>query len=208
MIRVVAFDVMDTLLTDPFRAALEAATGLTLAELMSRRDPAVYPAFERGELTEEAYWAHHAALGVEVDPAAFHATRRAGTRWRPGMAALLSDLEGRVRRVGASNYPVWIEELITGPLAGVLDEVLASHHLGARKPDHAFYERLLERLGCAAAEVAFIDDREVNVVAAREVGLPAHHVAGDELDAASGIRRWLIDRGVPITREPGRPAVS
>lgn len=199
MIHVVAFDVMDTLLTDPFRAALEAATGLTLVELMARRDPAVYPAFERGELTEEQYWAHHAALGVEVDPAAFHAVRRAGTRWLPGMAALLADLEGKVRRVGASNYPVWIEELIAGPLAGRLDEVLASHHLGARKPDHVFYERLLERLGRAASEVAFIDDREVNVVAARELGLPAHHVVSDDPEAAVGIRRWLREQGVPIS---------
>jgi HAD superfamily hydrolase (TIGR01509 family) len=207
VIRVVAFDVMDTLLTDPFRAALEAATGLTLAELMARRDPGVYPAFERGELSEEAYWEHHAALGVEVDPVAFHTARRAGTRWLPGMAALLADLEGRVRRVGASNYPVWIEELIAGPLAGHLDEVIASHHLGARKPDHLFYERLLDRLGHPAAEVAFIDDREVNVVAAREVGLPAYHVVGDGLDAAAGVRRWLIARGVPIARQLG-PAVS
>lgn len=207
MIQVVAFDVMDTLLTDPFRAALEAGTGLTLAELLTRRDPAVYPAFERGELSEEDYWAHHAALGVEVDPAAFHAVRRAGTRWLPGMAALLADLEGRVRRVGASNYPVWIEELIAGPLAGQLDEVLASHHLGARKPDHAFYDRLLERLGCAPAEVAFVDDREVNVVAAREVGLAAYLVVGDGLDAATGVRRWLVERGVPITPRVG-PAVS
>lgn len=207
MIQVVAFDVMDTLLTDPFRAALEAGTGLTLAELLTRRDPAVYPAFERGELSEEDYWAHHAALGVEVDPAAFHAVRRAGTRWLPGMAALLADLEGRVRRVGASNYPVWIEELIAGPLAGQLDEVLASHHLGARKPDHAFYDRLLERLGCAPAEVAFVDDREVNVVAAREVGLAAYLVVGDGLDAAAGVRGWLVERGVPISRRVG-PAVS
>jgi len=203
VIRVVAFDVMDTLLTDPFRAALEAATGLTLVELMARRDPTVYPAFERGELTEQEYWAHHAALGVEVDPAAFHAVRRAGTRWLPGMAALLADLEGRVRRVGASNYPVWIEELIAGPLAGQLDEVLASHHLGARKPDHAFYERLLDHLGCAATEVAFVDDREVNVLAARELGLPAYHVSGDQCEAAAGIRGWLIDHGVAISPVSG-----
>ena len=206
MIHVVAFDVMDTLLTDPFRAALEAATGLTLVELMARRDPAVYPAFERGELTEAQYWAHHAALGVEVDPAAFHAVRRAGTRWLPGMAALLVDLEGQVRRVGASNYPVWIEELIAGPLDGRLDEVVASHHLGARKPDHAFYERLLARLGRAAGEVAFVDDREVNVLAARELGLPAYHVVGDDPDAAVGIRRWLRELGVAISPSP-RPGV-
>ena len=201
MIRAVAFDVMDTLLTDPFRAALEAATGLSLQQLMTRRDPEVYPAFERGEISESAYWHHHAALGVEVDPAAFHAVRRTGTRWLPGMEHLLDELEGVVLRVGASNYPVWIEELIEGPLAGRLDRVLASCHLGARKPDQAFYDRLLARLGLPAAEVAFVDDREVNVVAAREVGMAAHLVAGEGVSAALGIRGHLADLGVPITRE-------
>ena len=202
MIRAVAFDVMDTLLADPFRAALEAATGLTVRELMTRRDPAVYPAFERGEISESAYWDHHAALGVEVDPAAFHAVRRAGTRWLPGMESLLLELEGRVLRVGASNYPVWIEELIEGPLAGRLDRVVASCHLGARKPHHAFYERLLTHLDLSAAAVAFVDDREVNVVAAREVGMSAHLVAGEGLAAATGVRRYLADLGVPVAREP------
>ncbi|TVR18324.1 MAG: haloacid dehalogenase [Nitriliruptor sp.] len=201
MIRAVAFDVMDTLLSDPFRAALEAATGLSLQQLMTRRDPEVYPAFERGEISESLYWEHHAELGVEVDPAAFHAVRRTGTRWLPGMEHLLAELDGVVLRVGASNYPVWIEELIEGPLAGRLDRVLASCHLGARKPDHAFYDRLLARLGLPAASVAFVDDREVNVVAAREVGMASHLVAGEGLSAAVGVRRYLADLGVPIARE-------
>lgn len=201
MIRVVAFDVMDTLLADPFRAALEAGTGLTLAELTQRRDPAVYPAFERGEVSESAYWSHHAALGVEVDPSAFHTVRRAGTRWLPGMEALLQELDGLVLRIGASNYPVWIEELIQGPLAGRLDRVLASCHLGARKPDREFYERLLARIGHPAHEVAFVDDREVNVRGARAVGMPAHLVDGEGLAAAGRVRDYLVDLGLPIDRD-------
>ena len=200
MIRAVAFDVMDTLLSDPFRAALEAGTGLTFAELMERRDPTVYPAFERGEVSESAYWSHHAALGVDVDPSAFHAVRRAGTRWLPGMEVLLRDLDGVVLRVGASNYPVWIEELTLGPLAGRLDRVLASCHLGARKPDAEFYERLLVRIGHRAAEVAFVDDREVNVAAARAVGMPAHLVEGEGQAAAARVRSYLADLGVRIAR--------
>jgi FMN phosphatase YigB (HAD superfamily) len=97
MITVVAFDIMDTLLRDPFREALRAATGLDLAELRTRRDPALYPAFERGELTEAAYWAGHRAAGLDVDPAAFHRVRRDGIRWLPGMQELLAALRGRVR---------------------------------------------------------------------------------------------------------------
>lgn len=188
MIRVVAFDVMDTLLHDPYREALRAATGLELSQLRDRRDPALYPAFERGELTEAAYWAGHREAGLHVDPAAFHRVRRARSTWLPGMQQLLAELAGRVHRVTASNYPVWIEELAAGSLAGHLDEVLASHHLGARKPDQAFYVRLLERLRVAAAEVAFIDDREANVAAAAEAGMAAHRFVD-----ADGVRAWLTD---------------
>ena len=191
-IQAVAFDVMDTLLSDPFREALLAATGLELRELAQRRDPAVYPAFERGELTEAEYWAHHAALGVDVDPEAFHRVRRAGTRWLEGMRELLVGLEGRVLRIAASNYPIWIEELAAGPLEGVTDRVLASHHLGARKPDAAFYRQLLARVELEACEVAFVDDREENVAGARAVGMPAHLFTG-----SAGLRRWLEELGVP-----------
>ncbi|MFP4233560.1 MAG: HAD-IA family hydrolase [Nitriliruptoraceae bacterium] len=196
MIRAIAFDVMDTLLYDPYREALQAALGeRPLTELRARRDPELYPAFERGEVTEEEYWAGHRAVGLELDPVAFHRVRRAGLRWLPGMRELLVGLAGQVHRVGASNYPVWIEELETGLLAGHLDQVLASHHLGVRKPDPAFYARLLDRLALPAGEVAFVDDREENVAAARAAGLVALRFEG-----AVGVRAWLSELKVGARR--------
>lgn len=184
---------MDTVVRDPYREALEAATGLPVSELFSRRDRSAYPALERGELTEAGYWATYAAAGVEVDVAAFHAARRAGYRWLPGMRALLDDLDGVVRRVVASNYPAWIEEVTATFLDGVFDDVHASCHLGARKPEEAFFVRLLDRLDAGARDVAFVDDREVNVEAARAVGLRAHRFE----DAAS-LREWLRASGLPV----------
>ncbi len=196
MIEVVAFDVMDTLLADPFREALEAATGRSLEEIRTRRDPDAYPAFERAEIDEETYWGRHRERGLEADVAAFHAARRAGTWWLPGMRELVDALAGSVLRVTASNYPVWIEELARGPLAGHLDRVLASHHLGVRKPDPSFYLALLERLDQPAGAVAFVDDREENVAAALEVGMPAHRFMG-----AGTLRAWLVDLGVAVAGE-------
>ncbi|MEX2551092.1 MAG: HAD-IA family hydrolase [Nitriliruptoraceae bacterium] len=193
MIQIIAFDVMDTLLSDPFREALEAGTGRGIEEIRARRDPEAYPALERGEIDEATYWQRHRERGLEVDVAAFHATRRAGTHWLPGMRELLDALEGTVLRVTASNYPVWIEELARGPLAGRLDLVLASHHLGIRKPDLGFYRALLDRLGQPVAAVAFVDDREENVAAARRVGMPAHRFVDAET-----LRVWLTDLGIPL----------
>jgi HAD superfamily hydrolase (TIGR01509 family) len=201
VIAAVAFDLMDTVLTDPFREALEAATGLELDELFARRDPSVYPAFERGEVDEATYWAHYRRAGVEVDPDRFHRVRRAGIAWIPGMPQLLDDLEGRVLRVTASNYPRWVEELAAEHLAGRFDRVLASCHLGARKPEPAFYRRLLAALDLPASAVLFVDDRQINVDAARGAGLAAHRFRGP-----APLRRWLAEHGVEgVVRRSSRP---
>jgi HAD superfamily hydrolase (TIGR01509 family) len=191
--RIVAFDLMDTVVRDPYREALEAATGVPVEELFASRDATAYPALERGDLAEEAYWATYAAAGFEVDVDAFHATRRAGYRWLAGMRELLEDLEGHVHRVVASNYPRWIEEVHDTFLGDAFDDVQASCHLGARKPDPTFYTRLLDVLRAAPDEVAFVDDREANVAAAREVGMHATVFAG-----AEALRHWLRELGVPV----------
>ena len=192
MIRAVAFDLMDTVLSDPFREALQAATGLELEDLFARRDPSVYPAFERGELDEDAYWAHYRAAGIEVDPERFHRVRRAGIGWLPGMPELLDELEGHVLRVTASNYPRWVEDVAADHLDGRFDRVLASCHLGARKPEPDFYRRLLAEIDLPAPAVLFVDDRQANVEAARAEGLAAHRFTG-----VVPLRRWLREHGIP-----------
>lgn len=196
MIRAVALDLMDTVVRDPYREALRASVDASLEELLARRDPDLYPALERGEIDERDYWEHHRAQGIEVHPERFHRVRREGTAWLPGMSALLDDLAGTVLRVTASNYPIWIEELADEVLGDRFDRVLASCHLGVRKPDPRFFERLLVELDLVPQQVAFVDDREVNVAAARRVGLPATGFHG-----ADRLRRWLRDLGVDVTVE-------
>lgn len=183
---VVAFDLMDTLVRDPFREALEAATGLPARELMRIRDPEAYPALERGEITEAAYWGVYYDAGISVQPDVFHAVRREGYAWMPGMREVLAELDGRAHRVVASNYPVWIEEVAAEWLDGLVEEVHGSCHLGVRKPDSRFYERLAAALGVRPADVLFVDDRHDNVEAARDVGM-----AATQFEDAAGVRRAL-----------------
>ncbi len=194
-VRVLLLDVMDTVLRDPYRDALSAATAVPLAELFRRRDADLWPAFERGELDETAYWAGWRAAGIACDVEAFHDARRDGTRWIPGMRELLDELDGVVERVAASNYPVWIEELASDQLAGRFERVLASHHLGVRKPDPVFFERLLDEVDARPGEAVFVDDREPNVQAARDVGITSHRF----VDAAS-LRTWLDEVGIALRR--------
>lgn len=184
---------MDTVIHDPYREALEAATGLSVRELFGRRDADAYPAFERGELSEAAYWAVYREAGIDVDTAAFHAARRSGYRWIDGMRDLIAALAGEAHRVAASNYPRWIDELSETVVAGVFDDVRASCHLGARKPDQEFFARLLEDLEADPEDVLFVDDRESNVEGAEAVGIRGH-----VFEDAATLRVWLRGQGLPV----------
>ncbi|HEX4830893.1 MAG TPA: HAD family phosphatase [Trebonia sp.] len=60
----------------------------------------------------------------------------------------------------------------------LFDDIVYSHEVGLVKPDPRIYALCCQRLEVAPAEVAFLDDREVNVAAARAAGLHAVHFRG------------------------------
>jgi len=207
MIGVVCFDLMDTLVRDPYREALRAATGEGPEGLAARRDPTAWPAFERGEL-DAATFAARVLPDGGFDLAAFDRARRAGYAWLPGMRGLLDELEGVATRWLATNYPAWVEELLAG--RGVLggegvgarvEGVTASYRVGVRKPDPGFFATLLEATGSADApgRCLLVDDRAVNCEAAAAHGLAVHH-----FDGAEGLRRRLALEGLL----PDRPRAA
>lgn len=191
-------DLMGVLVHDPYIEALEAATELPVRELHRHRDPDAWADFECGLIDETEFvgrfWARPDS-GRRVDMGAFHRVRRAGYHWMPGMEALVAD----ARTAGlslhvASNYPVWIEELRERfGLDARFDGVWASCHLGVRKPDPAFYERLLEKVGLPAEHCLFADDRQVNVDAAVALGMRAHLFV-----SAEDLRARLAAEGLPL----------
>jgi putative hydrolase of the HAD superfamily len=69
--------------------------------------------------------------------------------------------------------PLWRSML---PVDEIFEVVVDSGFVGCRKPDHEIYELTLERLGGVDAEgCLFIDDSDVNVDAAAELGMAAVH---------------------------------
>jgi len=64
--------------------------------------------------------------------------------------------------------PLWRPML---PIDEVFEVVVDSAFVGMRKPEPAIYALTLERLGLPAEACAFVDDLEVNVVAAQEAGM-------------------------------------
>jgi putative hydrolase of the HAD superfamily len=68
--------------------------------------------------------------------------------------------------------PLWRTKL---PIDEIFETVVDSGFVGLRKPDRAIYELVLERLGLPAAACAFVDDLEVNIEAARQLGFAVVH---------------------------------
>jgi HAD superfamily hydrolase (TIGR01509 family) len=56
-------------------------------------------------------------------------------------------------------------------IEGLLRGVIISSDVGVRKPDSLIYQHLLERVGCPASELLFVDDRPRNVAAAAALGI-------------------------------------
>jgi len=61
------------------------------------------------------------------------------------------------------------------------------------KPDPAIYEHTLRGLGVTASETLFLDDREVNIRAAQELGMYAVR-----FESIGQLRRELAAAGFPI----------
>ena len=85
--------------------------------------------------------------------------------------------------------PLWRTML---PVDDIFELVVDSAFVGMRKPDPEIYELTIERLGdgISAEECLFVDDIEVNVVAARELGMEAVHFVSNE-QAIAEIRATL-----------------
>ena len=92
-----------------------------------------------------------------------------------------------------SNYPPWYQ--LCDRRLGVTRWVrpsFVSCHTGVRKPDTEAYLGPCRELGVAPADCLFVDDREPNVAAARELGLDALRFDGD----VTALRAALRERGL------------
>lgn len=73
------------------------------------------------------------------------------------------------------------------------DVAVVSWEVGCLKPDPAIYRLTLERLGVAAGEALFVDDRAENVAAAEAVGLRGLQFTDDASTAA--LRERIAEAG-------------
>jgi epoxide hydrolase-like predicted phosphatase len=187
-------------LTSPLQQAfLRAQDGLGIpleaygAAMMtaSARD-GVNPLFalERGDITEADFLGRMErglaeALGREVSLDGFGERLMGALEPNEQLFAYLRGLRARGLRMGllTNNVrewePYWRTML---PVDEVFDVVVDSGFVGMRKPERGIYELTLERLGLPGSECVFLDDLEVNVEAARELGM--HGIVYRDADQA------------------------
>lgn len=82
---------------------------------------------------------------------------------------------GILSNTNAAHWPRLMQEMA---LAGRFDCYFASHHLAAAKPDELIYQKVLAQLKVAPEQILFIDDNQINVDAARRLGMHAQRVKG------------------------------
>lgn len=113
-----------------------------------------------------------------------------------GSAELVTELkELGLRLYGLTN---WQAETFhsaepAAPAIGLMDDVIVSGREGMAKPDRRMFELVVERFGVDPARAVFVDDKVVNVDAARGVGFH-----GIVFTHTAALRRELRALGLPV----------
>jgi putative hydrolase of the HAD superfamily len=103
-------------------------------------------------------------------------------RLYPGASRLIERLSqdyslACLSNTNALHWPRLIDEM---GIDKMFSKLFASHLTGKLKPDPESFEHVLNTLNCDASKILFLDDNEINVKGAQELGLIAKRVSGVE----------------------------
>jgi epoxide hydrolase-like predicted phosphatase len=193
-------------------AAFQDETGISMEQLgramqrVGERD-GEYPLFrlERGEVSEAEFldnlsWGLEAELGHRPTLHRFRDIYFDALHPNEPMLALMRELRDRGLRMAilTNNVREW-EELWRSklPLDEIFEVIVDSGWVGMRKPQPEIYLHTIERLGdgLEASDCLFVDDNELNVKAARELGMTAVQFHSNE-QAIAEIRAALDGAGL------------
>jgi HAD superfamily hydrolase (TIGR01509 family) len=192
--RIILWDLMDTLVSDPFFRHMPEFFGLSLEELIEQKHPTAWLEFERGEIDEAELAEKFFQDGRAFDLSAFKEHIATGYQWLDGMPELVRELHARgVPMHLLSNYPAWYT-LCTDrlDLARYVAPSFISCETGVRKPDAEAYLGPCRALDVPPSACLFVDDREKNCAAARALGMPAFRFQKD----VPALRRELQKHGL------------
>jgi FMN phosphatase YigB (HAD superfamily) len=190
---ILLLDVMETLVCEPFYEAMPKHFGITFDQLLEAKHPTTWVEFEKAEITEDECAQNFFRDGRQVDMAALRSCVCEVYEWMDGMHDRIRELHTCGYEMHAlSNYPIWyemIEEKLC--LSRYVEWTFVSWRTGLRKPDPQAYVHAANSLNVLPEQCIFIDDRQVNVTSAKEVGMDSILMRG-----ANELRRELSERGL------------
>ena len=143
------------------------------------------PSFDLGDDSFERFYQKvTASIGTPVPLDTFRATALdSGLQVIPANVELLRRLRASsgVRVVAVSNMAQVVRDAIETKfrLSQVFDDEALSSRYHALKPGSAIYRAAVGLAGCPADECVFVDDSEVNVRGAVELGIRGVQVSGE-----------------------------
>ncbi|XP_042034560.1 flavin mononucleotide hydrolase 1, chloroplatic-like [Salvia splendens] len=195
---VLLFDIMDTIVRDPFYHHIPAFFGMSMEELLECKHPTAWVEFEKGLINEVELAQKFFKDGRPFDLEGLKSCMRRAYAYIEGVEELLIDLKNNGYEMHTStNYPIWyeiIEEKLK--LSSYLSWTFCSCTMGKRKPDPDFYMDMLKHLKVEPTSCIFIDDRMKNVEAALHAGFNGIH-----FKTADSLRKDLSDLGVILHTE-------
>lgn len=155
---------------------------------------------ERGESTTEEFERLLAARivsrdGRPVSPEGLLGRMFAGSAYCDPMHAAVQAARAAGLRTGLLSNSWGMDDYPRHLFPGLFDVVVISAEVGMRKPEQRIFRHTAGLLGLTPQECVFIDDLEVNVVAAEAVGMTA--VLHTEPDAT--VARLSEILGLPLT---------
>ncbi|CAN0830322.1 Flavin mononucleotide hydrolase 1, chloroplatic [Linum grandiflorum] len=194
---VLLFDIMDTVVRDPFYEDIPSFFGMSMKELIECKHPTSWMEFEKGMIDE--LWLVLRNLDSEfLALAGLKDCMKKGYRYLDGMKELLDTLKQKNYEMHAlTNYPVWyemIEEKLD--ISAYLSWSFCSCTIGKRKPDPDLYLEVVKQLQVDPGSCIFVDDRIRNVEAASEVGMKGIHFKN-----ADSLREDLAKLGINVSQD-------
>ncbi len=189
---VLLFDVMDTLIWDPYRL-IPGFFSQDWPTLGAQLSPTAWHEFERNEIDQETFLRRFFKDERKYDHDGLLDVVFSNYRWVPGVEQILKTLSKLgVEMHALSNYPSWWTEIERQfELSRYLEWSFVSCLTGVRKPDQDAFVGPAKRLNRPVDELVFIDDRKSNVDAASQAGL-----TGLLFKDSETLRSDLIDLGV------------
>lgn len=172
---VFVFDLMDTILHDPYFAAISRLLKPETFEFYrKKRNFAIFQSFEKGKISEDEFFSN---FYEELVPDLPH-PREIKARMFQNVTLILEmeefvyNLQDKATVVLGSNYSEWYKHLFDFPRVRILlermDKLYFSCELGVRKPDAQFFQKIESDF--PGRNYVFVDDNHRNVLAAQTLG--------------------------------------